>query len=107
MENMFRIIMMTDSNRNFLEVILTDNLLYTIQDIYSAHQTIFNTTYRLTRIVYEESFVSEAAAKRRLSELQSYPKTFRERLVRRRNPNWLNLYPIKPMASRSAAMASV
>lgn len=97
MGNTYRILIVTDSNRNFLEVVLTNDLLYTIQDIYTSHQTLFSTTHRLTRIVYEELFTSESAANKRLIELKSYTRMLRERLVRRRNPNWLNLYPIRPM----------
>lgn len=99
MEKKYRILILTDSNRNFLEVLLTDDLLYTIQDIYISHQALFNTTQHLTRIVYEESFDSEQLANKRYAELKSYPRMLRERLVRRRNPNWLNLYPIRPIMS--------
>lgn len=107
MEENYRILILTDSNRNFLEVVLSDNLLGTIQDIYTSHQALFTTTHHLTRIVYEESFSSAELANKRLRELKSSPKMLRERLIRRHNPNWLNLYPIRPLvASTKKAVVS-
>lgn len=107
MEKAYRILILTDSNRNVLEVVMTDDILHTIQDIYVSHQTLFSTTQHLTRIVYEESFGSKQKAYNRYTELKTYPKMLRERLVRRHNPNWLNLYPIRPITPISNKKAVV
>lgn len=47
--------------------------------------------YGQRRLVYLEIHETEAAAAARLCELRHYTRMQLERLVRRSNPNWLNL----------------
>ncbi|WP_166335915.1 GIY-YIG nuclease family protein [Sphingobacterium chungjuense] len=97
---MYKIVILTDSNRRYLEVLMTNNLLDVLHHITMAQQTQLNLTTKLSRIVYEETYATESGAVDRLKELQTYTRMQRERLVRRQNPNWLNLHPaVKPVVS--------
>ena len=97
---MYKIVILTDSNRRYLEVLMTNNLLDVLHHISVAQQTQMNLTTNLSRIVYEETYATESGAVDRLKELQTYTRMQRERLVRRQNPNWLNLHPVaKPVVS--------
>lgn len=97
MNGNYKIIIMTDNNRRLLEIMLTDDLLSTVQHLYQSNRSLSNSFVSLNRIVYVESFASKSEAEKRLSVIRSYPRIFCERLIRKSNPNWLNLYPIRPI----------
>ncbi|MCL7986990.1 hypothetical protein M8998_03435 [Sphingobacterium sp. lm-10] len=97
--DMYKIVILTDSNRRYLEVLITNNLSDVLQHMSVLQQTQMNITTQLTRVVYEETYATENCAMDRLKELYAYTRMQRERLVRRQNPNWLNLHPVKPMCS--------
>ena len=94
---MYTIVILTDSNRRYLEVVITNDLSGVLQHISISQQTKMNLTTQLTRVVYEENYATEKHATERLKELNTYTRMQRERLVRRQNPNWLNLHPSKPL----------
>ena len=92
---MYKILILTDSNRKFLEVVCTNNLSGLLQDMAVVRDTQIGASTPLSRIVYEETFASEALAQARLLALNNSARMLRERIIRRQNPNWLSLYPIK------------
>lgn len=66
----------TDSNRTQLLIKFNENQNFKLEGF---------------RLVYREIHETEKTAHARLSELQSYTRMQLEKLVRRDNPNWLNL----------------
>lgn len=81
----------TDSNRAYLEVGQCTDLNTRIQEIRSASNVIFSSTPKLSNIVHVESFENAEAANARQQQLQQFTRMQRERLIRTKNPNWLNL----------------
>lgn len=85
------IYIVTDSNRNCLHVGMTDDLQQAAKTYRTLNDLFFNAASRASRLVYHEAFSDEAEALRRFKELSRYTRMQKERLIRRRNPNWLNL----------------
>jgi len=76
------IYILTDSNRTCLHVVeLPDTTGDTIPDPLS----------NASRVVYQESLTSEESARKRFEELSRYTRMQKERLIRKHNPNWMNL----------------
>lgn len=74
----YYILILTDNNRNSLNV----SMLY--------EDEICGVVGR-QRLIYQEIHESLDAAKTRLQELQGYTRMQKERIIRRSNPNWVNL----------------
>lgn len=92
----YNVLILTDNNRKHL----TFNLnLSEISDM----QTNAREANSPQRIIYEESYHSYEAAQSRLNELESYTRMQAERLIRRSNPNWLNirLRPSQPQPQQT------
>ena len=85
------IYILTDSNRNCLHVGMTDDLQQAAKTYRTLNGLFFDAASRASRLVYHEAFSDEAEALRRFKELSRYTRMQKERLIRRRNPNWLNL----------------
>lgn len=82
---------LTDSNRKHLHVGMADNLSRAVA-AYRALTTLFSQTdATVPRLVYREAHPSETAALARFHELSRYTRMQKERLIRRYNPNWVNL----------------
>lgn len=105
---MYRVVLVTDNNRQFLEGILTQDISLLLQELAEVRENQLIGKPMLTRVVYEETFATESMANKKLLELKTFTRMQRERLIRKQNPNWLNLYPSKPLLSfyRSACQAS-
>src|SRR5690606_5669434 len=92
------IYILTDTNRNCLHVGMTDDL----QQAAATHRQfngLFFDGHSITpRLVYYETFPSSADALRRFNEASRYTRRKKARLIRRRNPNWLNL-GIRPVST--------
>lgn len=74
----YYILILTDNNRNTLNVsMLNENEIYGVVG--------------RQRLIYQEIHESLGAAKSRLQELQGYTRMQKERIIRRSNPNWVNL----------------
>ena len=82
----------TDSNRNYLHVGMTDNL-QRATGTYSKLGQIFSGEWSTgtPRLVYYEAYASSEEAVHRFNEVSRYTRMQKERLIRRRNPNWLDL----------------
>lgn len=85
------IYILTDSNRNCLHVGMTDDLQQAAKTYRTLNGLFFDAASRASRLVYHEAFSDEAEALRRFKELSRYTRMQKERLIRRRNPNWLTL----------------
>ncbi len=87
--NTYYIYISTDANRQFLQAGMTTD----IQQI-----------ALLNRVVYLEMYSNQADAEKKLNEL-SFGRIVRERLVRKQNPNWLNLHLPIPNNKKAAVYA--
>ena len=103
--NKHTIYIITDSNRSYLEVGQCIDLALKVQEIKDASTNLFSNTPKLCNIVYVEHFENLELAEKRTSQLQQFTHMQRERLVRMKNPNWLNLSPLTNRIPNRAAWA--
>ncbi|WP_262249505.1 GIY-YIG nuclease family protein [Parapedobacter soli] len=82
---------LTDSNRNCLHVGMTDDLRKAAETYRELTGLFFDAYSTVSRLVYHETLPSNETALRRFNELSHYTRMQKERLIRRRNPNWLDL----------------
>jgi len=85
------IYILTDSNRNCLHVGMTDNLPQAAKTYRELTGLFSDAGANVSRLVYYETLPDNPAALRRFNEVSRYTRMQKERLIRRRNPNWLNL----------------
>ncbi|MEC3881701.1 GIY-YIG nuclease family protein [Parapedobacter sp. 10938] len=93
------IYILTDSNRNCLHVGMTDDLQKAAKTYRELNGLFFEAISNVSRLVYHEAFTNEEEALLRFKELSRYTRMQKERLIRRRNPNWLALGIPAAMAS--------
>ena len=95
---------LTDSNRSCLHVGITDNLQHVARTPREPNSLMLDGASNASRLVYHEVYSDEMKALKRLNELSRYTRMQKERLIRRRNPNWLNLGsdPIPARVARTA-----
>ncbi|HLW49958.1 MAG TPA: hypothetical protein VKZ78_03230 [Sphingobacteriaceae bacterium] len=76
------VLIFTDNNRDALKIsVLEDHKFYSeLQANVSKH-----------RLIYREVHESYDAAMVRFKELQAYTRMQKERVIRKSNPNWVNL----------------
>lgn len=81
---------LTDCNRMLLHVGMAESLKSVLNSCKSF--PIFCSDGSSTiRLVYQESCSSEEAALARFNELRRYTRMQKERLIRKSNPNWVDL----------------
>ena len=85
------IYILTDSNRNCLHVGMTNDLHKAKNTYNELPGLFFDACSKVSRLVYHEALPSEAVALRRFKELSGYTRMQKERLIRKGNPNWLDL----------------
>lgn len=76
----------TDNNRQKLQVSIKPNI-----DLIN-HNNEIGQHPSCTRLVYQEIHETEKTAAQRMNELDGYTRMQLERLIRRSNPNWNNLF---------------
>lgn len=81
----------TDSNRSCLHVGMTDDLQQAVKTYQELRGLFFDAPSKVSRLVYHETLPGGTEALRRFNELSRYTRMQKERLIRRRNPNWLDL----------------
>src|SRR5690606_6044204 len=91
------IYVLTDCNRNCLHVGMTDDLSKAVNTYKELSGFFFDACSKVSRLVYHEALPTEEAALRRFRELSSYTRMQKERLIRKYNPNWVDLGPAKPL----------
>ncbi|SKB97343.1 putative endonuclease [Sphingobacterium nematocida] len=84
----------TDPNRVYVEAGYTQDLMTQSSNLqfHSIHSS--GRSPKFNRIVHVEEFSSFDAAQKRLIELTHFTRMQKERLIRRHNPNWLNINPL-------------
>lgn len=82
---------LTDSNRNGLHVGMTDDLQKAAKTYRELKSLFFGDSVNASRLVYQEAFPNEEDALHKFQELSRYTRMQKERLIRRHNPNWLDL----------------
>lgn len=100
------IYILTDRNRACLHVGMTDNLNNAINTYREMPGLFFDACSKVSRLVYHESGLSEEAAIRRFKELSNYTRMQKERLIRRYNPDWVDLGLIKPLTVFKPSMST-
>lgn len=98
------IYILTDSNRSCLHVGMTDDLQRAAKTYRELKGLFFDAHPRVSRLVYHETLPGSSEALRRFNELSRYTRMQKERLIRRRNPNWLDL---SIAATRTGAMPPI
>src|SRR5690606_12221773 len=83
----------TDSNRTYLEVGYCTDINAKLQEIQGVVGGLFSATPKLNNVVFLEEFDSKEQAVLRQYQLRSFTRMQRKRLIRMKNPNWLNLKP--------------
>ncbi|WP_343559935.1 hypothetical protein [Sphingobacterium sp.] len=94
----FIVYILTDNNRRYFEIDFTSNIFSTVMELQQANNFILQQGPHLNRIIYSEEFSQLAYAKKRMSELQNFTRMQIERVIRKNNPNWNNLYPQQQQA---------
>lgn len=89
----FIVYIVTDNNRRYFEIDFTSNMFSTVMELQQANSFILQRGPHLNRIIYSEAFSKLACAKKRMNELQNFTRMQIERVIRKNNPNWNNLYP--------------
>lgn len=82
----------TDSNRAYLEVGYCTNMDARFQEIHHTSPIFFSGAPRLSNVVYMETFHNKEKALAYQHTLRHFTRMQREKLIRLKNPNWLNLY---------------
>src|SRR5690606_42043371 len=85
------IYILTDSNRSCLHIGMAQDLDRAIRTYKTMTGIFFDSRPQVSRLVYYETCLSEEAALRRFSELSRYTRMQKERLIRKHNPNWVDL----------------
>lgn len=81
----------TDSNRAYLEVGSCTDMPTRLQEIRSTSPTFFSGASKLSHVVYMETFHNKEKALSYEHTLRHFTRMQREKLIRFKNPNWLNL----------------
>ncbi|PPL00309.1 putative endonuclease [Parapedobacter indicus] len=85
------IYILTDCNRTYLHVGMTNDLNEATDAYKSLSGFFVDSCSKVSRIVYQELLPSEEMALKRFQELSQYTRMQKERLIRKHNPNWINL----------------
>lgn len=81
----------TDSNRAYLEVGYCTDVHARLQEIHNTSSGLFGGSPKLNNLVYMEIFESKEKALSYQDTLRHFTRMQREKLIRLKNPNWLNL----------------
>lgn len=90
----FIVYIRTDNNRRHFDIDFTSNIADVAFAIQQSNSFIFQQGPNLNRIIYTETFANLECAKKKMNELCCYTNMQLERLIRKHNPNWINLYPL-------------
>ena len=95
----YSVYILTDSNRSYLKVGYSNDLGSTMNELKQASSSLFPNSPKLTNLVHIEEYDTAEQAERRSLELGQFTRMQRERLIRLKNPNWLNKLPYYNSAS--------
>lgn len=91
------IYILTDANRKCLHVGTTQDLQNAIKTYKELYGLFFDSNAPVSRLVYKEEFLSEESSLKRFEELKGFTRMQKERLIRRHNPNWVDLSVVRPI----------
>lgn len=89
------IYILTDINRKSLHVGTTSDLNEAVKTYREMYTLFFDAGSQISRLVYKETYASEEAALMRFEELKNYTRMQKERLIRRHNPDWVDMSLIR------------
>jgi putative endonuclease len=78
----YKVLILTDNNRNALNIKVLD-----LQE--TNEEAVINLSH--PRLIYQETFDKPELAEARKTELENFTRMQKERVIRRSNPNWVNL----------------
>ncbi|MBL1409101.1 GIY-YIG nuclease family protein [Sphingobacterium faecale] len=81
----------TDPNRAYVEAAYTQDLIAQSANLQFHSLRHTGKLPKFNRIVHVEEFTSFESAQKRLMELTHFTRMQKERLIRKHNPNWLNI----------------
>ncbi|MDM8174973.1 MULTISPECIES: GIY-YIG nuclease family protein [Olivibacter] len=82
---------LTDCNRQYLHVGLTDDLFKTMTFYKEHRQLFFDTAAKVSRLVYFEEIDTEELGIARFNVLSAFTRSQKERLIRAKNKDWQDL----------------
>jgi len=85
------IYLITDTNRVCIEAGYCTDITHILLELRPDAQSPFSYSAKCNRVVYMEKFNSYEEAQKRKLELGFYTHMMKERLIRKQNPNWLNI----------------
>ncbi|MBK1439298.1 GIY-YIG nuclease family protein [Parapedobacter sp. ISTM3] len=91
------IYILTDCNRTCLHVGMAQDLERAIKTYREAPGLFFDACAKVSRLVYHEALPTEESALRRFRELSTYTRMQKEKLIRKYNPNWVDLGLVRPL----------
>ncbi len=94
----------TDPNRAYVEAGYTQDLIAQSADLQFHSSRNAGKLPKFNRIVHVEEFASFDSAQKRLMELTHFTRMQKERLIRKHNPNWLNITPSVTAMSNHPAL---
>lgn len=83
----------TDANRAYIEADYCSDIIHRFLEFQQSINSPFAIKAKVSRIVYTEEFQTFEAAQKRKLELNMYTHMMKERIIRKGNPNWLNIIP--------------
>lgn len=95
----------TDANRAYIAVDYCQNIAHRLFELSQSGMPFFSGNARIGRIVYMEEFATIEEAHKRKDELSAYTHMMKERIIRRSNPNWLNIAPIAALSRHKKVVA--
>lgn len=95
----------TDANRIYLHADVCQDLSIKLYELQNATSTLFLSGPKYTRIIHTEEFEHKDDAERRASELNSFTRMQKEKLIRKNNPNWLSIHNIINIKDTKKAVA--
>lgn len=94
----------TDPNRAYVEAGYTQDLMAQSANLQFHAIRTAGTFPKFNRIVHVEEFTSFDNAQKRLIELNHFTRMQKERLIRKHNPNWLNITTSNPPLNNHPAL---
>ena len=88
----YSLYILTDCNRKTLHMGVTQDISQELRKVKEWYGLFVDSSALPTRLVYQETFATEEAALARYACYQSYTRMQSEKLIRRANPNWIDLY---------------
>jgi putative endonuclease len=88
----------------YIEAGYCEHIAHRLFEMQQASTPLFPGRPKLGRIVYMEEFASFEEAQKRKSELLMYTPMMKERIIRRNNPNWLNIVGTYVNANKKAVV---